>query len=351
MADDTSQRNLNSITTSPELSALTTGEFPQETGGTLTRARFTSISAEIKSGAITPEDAVKRANDHFLQTGRKFTFPTVKDRQARYDADEAERKDFETYRQPFLFPDFSPNSDFYLGPGLNLIGAKSGQGKTTALANILAGFINYKPDTTAVVILNEEKGGTLLQRTACVLLGKSFAKFFHKGMFSREEDEVRNLARELVNRIVVVDSEPYDANCLEDIKTIVTGAPSAGAALVMLDYFQNVNYSRENPAMESWKVLKDLGSFFKEYGRRQKVPIGAFVQLRNESDSKEFKDRVENDKHVFNHSANSVEIKPDKETGMTEFIVWKQRFAYEQHYKVVLKYEGGRYLKQDVVGL
>jgi hypothetical protein len=199
--------------------------------------------------------------------------------------------------------------------------------------------------------LNEEKGGTLLQRTACVLLKKSFAKFFHKGMFPAEEDEVRSLAEELISRIVIVDSDPYDTNCLEDIKTIITGAPSAGANLVLLDYYQNVNHSRDNPGMEPFKILKELGFFLKEYGRANKVPLGVFCQLKSDADAKDFKDRVENDKTVFNHAYNCLEIKPDKETGLTEFIVWKQRFAYEQFYKVVLKYDGGRYVPQEARGL
>lgn len=357
MQDSTSNPKSNATTRLSEESAPITEANLQEMVGTVTQGKFgkLGVAQAVKSGVVTPEEVIKLAEQEWAnKQGRKFTLPSLEVRQQSYDNDELERLDYDRYKQPFMFPEFSPNGDLYLGPGLTLIGGKTGRGKTSLLANLLAGFVTYRPDTIAVVILNEEKGGTLLQRVACVLLKASFPRFFFGRLQTFEEDQVRKLARELAARIVVFngdampDGSYYDTSCLEDVKTIVGGAPSVGANLVLGDYWQNVNFSRDNPTLETWQISKDLGFFMKEFGRKHKVPVGWFCQLKGEDESKDFKDRVENDKHLANHAYTCIELKPDKETCMTTFQIWKQRWAFDQQYKVVLRFDQGRYVQEQV---
>lgn len=353
MQDESFKPRSSGITaTSSEASARTIVEFPQAMGGTTTPERFSSISAQIKSGAITPEDAVRAANEEFAKKqGRKFVLPSAESRELAYERSCAEREMFDRAKIPFIFPNFTPEDDLYLSQGLTLVGAMSGKGKSTAAANILAGFINYRDTGTALVISNEEATDAILHRTACVLLKKPYMKFHTGAMFKREQEEVREFARTLLSRLIVVNDPQWNTACLEDVQTILEGSAAQSVSLVILDYHQTVNQSRDYPDMEAYKVLKQFGVFMREYGKRAPVPVVDFVQLNPKSEGSEFQSRVQNDKTIYNDAFNVIEIAPNQETKLTDFIVHKQRFGASQGVKVSLAFNSGRYEQIGNVGL
>jgi hypothetical protein len=76
-----------------------------------------------------------------------------------------------------------------------------------------------------------------------------------------------------------------------------------------------------------------------------------FVQLSPKSEGAEFQSRVQNDKTIYNDAFNVVEIAPNQETKLTDFIIWKQRFGASQGVKVSLAFNQGRYEQVGEVGL
>lgn len=316
------------------------------------RSSLSGIAQQIKSGALTPEDALKVAEAEWAaKQGRKFTLPSAQSRHDAYDKSCLERQLFEKNRQPFIFPGFTPEGDFWLSQGLTLVGAMSGKGKSTASANILAGMLQYQPDTTALVLSNEEATDAILHRTACVLLKKPYMKFHHGNLSQLEEREVRTCARELLDRIVIVNDDQWDCSSLEDVITILEGSAAQGVNLVLLDYLQTVTKSTENPDMETFKVLKKFGMFIRDYGRRAPVPVVVMCQLHPTSTASDFSARVQNDKTIYNDAFNVVEIAPNQDTGLTDFTIHKQRFGSSQGVKVSLNFNAGRYEQISGVGL
>lgn len=310
------------------------------------------IAQAIKSGALTPEDAVKLAEQEWAnKQGRKFVIPSPESRELSYDRSCAERARFDQAKIPFMFPNFTPEDDFYMSQGLTLVGACSGKGKSTAAANLLAGFISHRPDGTALVISNEEATDAIIHRTACVLMKKPYMRFHTGSMFRREQEEVREFARTLLSRIIVVNDPQWNTACLEDVKTILEGSAAQSVSLVIIDYHQTVNQSRDFPDMEAYKVLKQFGVFMREYGKRAPVPVVDFVQLSPKSEGSDFQVRVQNDKTIYNDAFNVVEIAPNHETKLTDFIIHKQRFGASQGVKVSLAFNAGRYEQTGEVGL
>lgn len=250
---------------------------------------------------------------------------------------------FDNAKIPFIHPNFTPDDDFYLSQGLTLVGAMSGKGKSTAAANILAGFIKYRGNGTALVISNEEATDAIIHRTACVLLKKPYMKFHAGAMLAREAAEVRECAREVLSRVIVVNDPQWNTACLEDVQTILEGSAAQGVSMVVIDYFQTINQSKDLPDQEPFKVLKRFGTFIREYGRRAPVPVVVFCQLNPKSMAAEFQARVQHDKTIYNDAFNVLEIAPNEETGLTDFIIHKQRFGVSQGTKVSLLFRSGRY--------
>lgn len=279
---------------------------------------------------------------------RAYPFPEKGEiRKNEYIKADAERDLYETAKQPFIRPDFT--LDFWLSQGLTLVGAKSGHSKSTTSSNIIAGFLKHKPDTQVLVISNEETTDAILNRVACIQLRKNYMEYFHKSMREEERQKVKERAVALTDRVVMASAAGWEMDTLEDVQAVLESCNGTNIQLVVLDYYQNVNKSRDNPAWESFQVLKRFGSFLKDYGRKSSVPVVVFVQLREEG--ADFKDRIENDKTILNHAWNAVEIKPNFETKITTFKIHKQRFGHSQFNEVAMKYVHGRYEMEGGPGL
>jgi hypothetical protein len=93
--------------------------------------------------------------------------------------------------------------------------------------------------------------------------------------------------------------------------------------------------------------LKDFGFYLKDYGIRSTVPIVNFVQLKSDAESTDFADRVQNDRTIYNHAENVIEIRPDFETKKTTFRFHKGRFLANQNDARVLAWNFGRYEAVD----
>jgi energy-coupling factor transporter ATP-binding protein EcfA2 len=286
---------------------------------------------------------------------RTYTPKDTKARMEQYDKDKQLRESTLKNKIPFINHDVSEG--FYLSQGLVIVGGVSGRGKSTLAANMLAGFLDSQPRKHATVITNEETTEAVYNRTACVQLGAGYSFFdFQKGRLPQAKEEmIAETAKTLALRMEVVDGEAWDMTCLEDVVAVLEyAATNPDTGIVFLDYFQTVAFSRDNPHMEPWQVLKKLGLYLKDYGRKVGIPVVVFAQLKtdNSSESKvEFKDRVEGDRTIYNHSFQSIEIKPDFDNLTSKFIIWKDRFGYTQGREIEAAFEEGRFVTMKARGI
>lgn len=269
---------------------------------------------------------------------------TSKSKQARIDAyrrNKALRAGMLQNRIPFISPDFDP--DFFLCQGMTLVGAKSGESKSTTCANVIAGFVKHSPGKQVIVITNEEGPDAVIDRVSCILNKKNYIELYKGRMNDRDRMKVEETSEKLADFIEIVDDPSWDMSCLEDVQAVLEHAAKNGVHLVLIDYLQTVTHSKKDPSLESFQVSKKLGLFLKEYGRKVGVPVVVFAQLKPKTDSSSIQDRIQNDRTIYNHCFNVLEVIPDFNTLLTEVIIHKGRFELKQGKRIVLKFVNGRY--------
>lgn len=301
---------------------------------------------QVREGTLAPEKAVESFNKLSrgeIRSGRVYTPKSSAERYKSYLESRAVRDAVQRNKIPFMSPNFFPG--FYLCQGLVLIGAKSGRGKSTIAGNVEAGILANCPDSRVMHITNEENEDAVYERIAAIILQIPFYKVHHKQLGRHEEEKVRRfIAENVAPRVEVVSEGDFDTSNEEDVISIMEAAAREGFTATILDYHQNITSSRSNPQKETFKVSKDMGLYYKEYGKRTAMPVIAFAQLSAKADQSEFKDRVENDKTLFNHAFIAIEAIPDFEAMATTFKMHKDRFCETTGKEVVLQFKGGRFV-------
>lgn len=273
------------------------------------------------------------------KSGRKFTPPTEEALLEMYDFDEKMRERALQAQIPFI----SEDTGFILYPGLVMIGGVSGRGKSTLAANIIAGFLKTRTSGQALVISNEESLGSIYNRVACIMLELSFFKF-HNGRYpDKTKEAVRNAAREVLRRVKICQVAGWDMSVMEDVQAMLEYAAESSAALALADYYQTVNTSRREPHLESFGVHKRFGFWLKDYARKVPMPIVMFAQLKTDSEEKEIKDRIENDRTIVNHAFQVLEVVPDFDAQNSTFKMHKDRFGGQTNKDITMTYREGRF--------
>lgn len=272
---------------------------------------------------------------------RKYSIPSVESRIASYSDDRRQRLSAVAERVPFI----GPETGLLIYPGLILIGGISGKGKSTLLANLLAGFVKANPNKKAVVITNEESLSAIYDRIACILEEKSFHRFYTGELKQSDLDQLAERVESLIRtNVEVVDSKDYDMTCMEDVQAVFQYAVESKAGLAALDYYQTITHSKEHPEMEAFAVLKRMGGWLKTFVKNIPNPIITLVQLRQGTPGEGFKERVENDRQIFNHAHQCIEIQPNFETRETKARVVKSRYGADDINEVTLQYKDGRFV-------
>lgn len=304
------------------------------------------VKEQLAAGEISVAEADEKIKEHVsaIEGARTYRPPTAEDKKKQYEADKARRALSQSQAIPFIHLDF--DDGFALTQGLYLVGAKSGQGKSTTVANILATFVEQVPRKRALVLTNEETSQVVYDRVSCVMLRKSFIKLMKSKLSPRDRQAVEEMSGKLIERLDVESGESnYDMSCIEDVKGVLTYAENnAEVGLIVLDYYQTVNQSRERPEQESFGVLKRLGYFLKDYGRRSTVPVVAMAQLNPSDKNPDFAQRVQNDRTIYNHCYAAIEVVPDFETGITKFVIHKDRYGQQQGREIEMAYKDGAFV-------
>ncbi len=301
--------------------------------------------ADIRAGTKTPQEAIKvfeTITPTQIKTGRIFKPKTKDERAALYEDDRRLREEIRSGGIPFISKSFLP--DLWIGQGLIIVGAESGRAKSTTSANILAGFL-ASSDKTAYILSNEEAADAVYERIACVVCKVNYLDMYRNKVDAKARYKVKECLYDYVlPRVELVIDGNFDMRVLEDVISVLEAAAQNGAGLAMLDFFQNVNSSREFPTLEKYQVLKKLGDYMSVYGRKNKLPVVALAQLHEQATSKEMGPRIKNDKEFFEKGFLCVEVIPDFKTVTTKFKVHKDRFFGHTTAEVECDFVGGRYV-------
>jgi len=236
-----------------------------------------------------------------------------------------------------------------------LIGAETGTGKSTTVANYIESSL--KQGKRLLVITNEEYSTDILNRVVFLLNGWAYTN--HDEITDEQLAECKRLYPQLMKRVEIIDDKfngiGGTTTTLEGIKSVcetITKQYQAGHKPydggILIDYVQNIKTSIEIPHLAQWQVLDRLGAWMDNWKGTYPAPALLFSQLKaTNSDNDSFKDRIEKFKAVMNHATTAIEVKADRENLRTEWIFRKNRFKGAVGISVFTGYEKGRYIDYD----
>lgn len=231
---------------------------------------------------------------------------------------------------------------------LYLFAAYTGSGKSTIAANIT--YPLWKQGKKTLVISNEESEQDVLFRVACLDLGLNFNDY-KKGVMSIDDQKrVISLFPEIVKYVKVLDVTYKDG-----ITTKVEGIKKALEAVkketsyscVMIDYFQLIKYSLNDPKKTAYENLNDLRVWLGQYIKSSTMPVVLFAQLYSLSKKGGAKDidaRLKDCSAIVEPATVIIEAVPNFEAQTTDFYIAKDRFG-RQGTRIVCAFEKGRYVK------
>lgn len=235
---------------------------------------------------------------------------------------------------------------------LYLFGALSGHGKSTLAANASCALIAEQKKV--LVISNEEPEFHVLARVACLNLNFDFNAWRKDKVSQIEKDAIQAEILRVADYMTVVDATKADTTCLEDVMEILRGIKFTNYSLVVIDYFQKIGHSKDEPRLSKVEVLTKFQDFIGPFTKSAPCPILLLVQLYSTKRVKgqiDMADRIKWCTGIIEPVDAAIEIikqigeggKPDQ----TLFMIAKDRFGYEGA-TIPCKFVRGHYLDYTV---
>lgn len=239
-----------------------------------------------------------------------------------------------------------------------LMGASTGEGKSTAVANIAFSVITSTNPVTqntrrALVLTNEERAEDFYNRIT------SLAKGWHYTNHSKFTDEQIKIFSNMIpvlasgGRLTVIDN---NHNGSHGVTTSIEGIESVFESLianeewydvVIIDYYQNIINSKENSYMSENEVQAKLSRMMDKYKNIYPAPIVMMAQVNKpvEGDKIPFQYRIKGRKIIMDPATFVVEMEADRKNLRTRWTVWKSRFTEAVGSSFFTGYEKGKFIK------
>lgn len=218
-----------------------------------------------------------------------------------------------------------------------LIGAPSGEGKSTAVANITFFLLQQKNPATGkpariLVLTNEEKTEDIYNRITCLFAGEKYSN--HDTLTPEQLARFNKAIPALATRITVIDQFHNGAHgvttSLEGLEAVFENLLAKGEKYdaILLDYYQNVCISKKNPHLSEYDVQARLTRMLDNYKNIYPAPIVVFAQLNppSEENANYFPAKLQGRKLIINVATCVMEMIVDKKNRVTQWKVWKSRF-------------------------
>lgn len=250
----------------------------------------------------------------------------------------------------FISEDFDGIVPFHSN-NIILIGAYSGEGKSTITANIAHSLLKQKKNV--LVISNEEKAGDVYNRVTCLVNGWSYNK--HAEITDDQMEVFSKYVRAMRSRLRVVDNDSEGIVNLTTTYEGITGLLNSLLAkgiyydAIIIDYYQNVNMLAGQLNIDPWKVQEKFANFIDDFKGKYPAPIVLLAQMqpRDKENETPFKDRIEGRKSIYNKATFAVEVRADKKNRRTEWTIHKQRFGDNVGESFYTGWDLGKYVKYD----
>lgn len=219
------------------------------------------------------------------------------------------------------------------------IGGKTGEGKSTAVANIaLQTVFQVNPDTgmprRVLILTNEERPEDVYNRIT--FLYKGWAYINHDS-FTAEQKRVCHemMAKWMGGGLIQVIPDFYEGTSgntttPEGFETIMENLIRHGDFfdVVIIDYYQKYNRSRLNPKKDMYTVQAEFTTLVDNYKNIYPAPFFVFGQVKPPDEAETpFEIRVKGSKEISVKATVTIEMVADRKMRRTLWTTHKGRFT------------------------
>lgn len=265
----------------------------------------------------------------------------------------------------FINPEFKKIVPYFMR-NLILIGGDTGDGKSTCCANLIYSTITKKNPATGkpgkvLVLTNEEDPSDYYNRITCLVKGWKYANHdqFTEEQLATFEDFIPKWAKD--GRLsIIADTH----NGIQGQTTSVEGIQNILESLikdhengkevydvVLLDYFQNVRYSKMDPKLDEFMCQRKMAGVFDSLKLRYPGPIVVFGQMKklvDEEDSTPFNVRFKGSKLICDKATFICEIIPERDLLRSKWKIHKSRFTEFMGKHIYTGYDRGKFVEYSI---
>jgi replicative DNA helicase len=243
---------------------------------------------------------------------------------------------------------------------LILVGGKTGEGKSTTVANIAYSVIaNRNPHTgktmRCLVLTNEERAEDFYNRVT------SLAKGWHYTNHSKFTDEQSRTFTKMIGtlsaggRLTVIDNNFNGSHgvttSLEGIARIFDNliAKQEWYDAIIIDYYQNIIHSQDDTRLSENDIQAKLTRMLDMYKNVYPAPIVLMAQImpQDKDDKTPFQQRIKGRKMIMDATTFAMEMVADRINYCTRWVVHKSRFTESVGADFKTGYDYGKYVDYD----
>jgi len=266
-----------------------------------------------------------------------------------------EYMDAAKYPLPFICDTFSGVVPFFR-KNFILVGARTGEGKSTAVANIAYRVLRDRHPVTGkgyrtLVITNEERAEDFYNRVSSLNKGWHYTN--HSEFTEEQRKEFKRMIPILASggRLTVIDDNHGGSH---GVTTTIEGIEGIFESLikneewydvVIIDYYQNVIASKKNPHMNEYEVQAQLTRLMDRYKNIYPAPIVMMAQITppDEKNKTPFQYRIAGRKVIMTATTFVVEMIRDSKNLCTYWQIHKSRYTAYVGEKRTTAYNNGRF--------
>jgi hypothetical protein len=247
----------------------------------------------------------------------------------------------------------------FFAKNMILIGAKTGEGKSTAVANIVRNVIAEKNPATgkvgrALVLTNEENVVDFYNRITCLFKGWHYVN--HDLFTPEQREEFGTMIKKLRHRVTVIDDNHVPGGGAtttpEGIEEIFKNliAKDEYYDAVILDYYQGITESSKDMTATEWQAQQKLTNILEKYRKIYPAPIVVMAQINPPEDPENpspFQVRIQGRKIICTKATIIVEMMANRQELLTEWYIHKGRYAASVGESIKTGYLNGLFVPKD----